>query len=912
MNRILKVSFGVYLFLILAIIGCGMPQIAIDELYCENSVSPVIENKTPRLRWLLKSDKRGNIQTAYRILVSDSKELLRKNIGNYWDSGKIYSSDTQVQYTGKALTSGIRLFWKVMVWDGEDFPSSWSPIQSWSMGLLEPSDWKAQWISNTEDIYPDSTLTYAAPYFRKEFSITKKIKRAVAYVCGLGFYEMYLNGYRVGDQVLAPAVTNYDTRSLKNLLYYYDDQSSSRVLYNVFDVTSLLSSNTNVIGMILGNGWYNQRDRIVEGHMWYDVPKMIMQLNIEYKDGTAESIISDQSWRTTTGPILHDAIFTGEVYDARLELTGWNKINYNDADWTSALIARSPTGHLCIQEVPYTKIMGTVSTHFIKESDTLYKYTLPETVAGWCQLRVKGQPGDTVTLRFISDEGLNYGQKDIYILSGKGEEIWEPRFTWHAFKSIEVISKKAELSENSIIVKSIYTDIPETGTFECSNELLNNIHQAFKRTMQANFKGIISSDPHRERLAYTGDGQVISESLLYTYDMTCFLKKFIQDISDASNKKTGYVPHTAPFGGGGGGPAWGSAYVIIPWNYYCHYGDTTLLQEHYEGMKHWIEYLTTRTDDNGIIVKEEPNGWCLGEWSTPHNIIEIPATLVNTAYFYHVTSIMEKVAGILHKDKDQIIFQSLASKIRNDFNVAFYNESEGCYWQGRQGSDVFALAFGLVPDGKYEKVFSSLLNNLEKINFHFDTGILATPLLLDVLTENGRADLAYKLMTQKDFPSYGYLADKKNNTLWETWNGDGNDEGCGHCHPMFGSVIAWFYRALGGIKPDTSFAGMKHFYIAPQFVESLKYCKTSYNSIYGRIVSDWEIDKNGINLIVEIPVNLSATVILPGSGNDTVSESGKVLSSHEMKKMTIGDSSVYMIKVTSGEYNFRVSGGNNN
>ena len=517
---------------------------------------------------------------------------------------------------------------------------------------------------------------------------------------------------------------------------------------------------------------------------------------------------------------------------------------------------------------------------------------------------MKGQAGDTVKLRFISDEGLSYGQEDMYILRGGQEEKWEPKFTWHAFKKVEVIATQGvEISKQSIRVKSIYTDIRNTGSFECSNQLFNNICRAYNRTMQANFKGIISSDPHRERLAYTGDGQIITESLLYSYDMTCFLKKFISDISDARNKNTGYVPHTAPFGGGGGGPAWGSAYVIIPWNYFCHYGDTTLLEEHYCGMKYWVEYLNTRTDDKGIVVREEPNGWCLGEWSTPHNVIEIPASLVNTAYFYHVTCIMANIANILNKKDDENELRILARTIKRNFNIAFYNEVTHHYWEGKQGADVFALAFGLVPESDRKKVFAALLEHLEKINYHFDTGILATPLLLKVLTENGRADLAYRVMNQRDFPSYGYLADKKNNTLWETWNGDGNDEGCGYCHPMFGSVVAWFYNSLAGIKPDLSNPGMKHFYVEPVIITSLKYCKATYDSLYGKIRSSWKIDENGnLNLQVEIPANTSATVTIPDWGSGVVMESGKPVS--EISNIIIDKVNPFRMEVSSGSYNF--------
>lgn len=902
MNRLIG---NLLLLIMFSSFAYGRNDISIVNLRCDNMETPVvIESQHPILQWQLVSNQRGKKQSAYRVIVSSSLKLLNQEKGDYWDSGKVSSSESIIGYQGKRLLSQMQLYWKVMVWDENDNPTKWSDVSSWSMGLLNSFDWKAKWIGQIKDVYPDSTLTFSAPYFRKEFTIEKAIKKAMVYVCGLGFYEMYFNGDKIGDQVLAPAVTNYDRRSLKKLLYHYDDQSTQRVLYNVFDVTSNLEKQNNVIGVVLGNGWYNQRDRIVEGYMWYDVPKLLLQLEIEYKDGSKETIISDQSWKTTTGPILHDAIFTGEIYDARLELGSWNQAGYDDSAWKSVLSVRPPTGMLRVQTVPFTKIMGTVDTYFEQANDSLFVFTLPETVAGWCELSVKGQAGDTVKLRFISDEGLSYGQEDMYILRGGQNERWEPRFTWHAFKKVEVTATQGvEISKQSIRVKSIYTDIRNTGSFDCSNQLFNNICQAYNRTMQANFKGIISSDPHRERLAYTGDGQIITESLLYSYDMTCFLKKFISDISDASNKNTGYVPHTAPFGGGGGGPAWGSAYVIIPWNYFCHYGDTTLLEEHYYGMKHWIEYLSTRTDDKGIVVREEPNGWCLGEWSTPHNVIEIPASLVNTAYFYHVTCIMANIANFLNKKEDEDEFHILARTIKKNFNIAFYNEVTHHYWEGKQGADVFALAFGLVPDSNREKVFTALLKHLEKINYHFDTGILATPLLLQVLTENGRADLAYKIMNQRDFPSYGYLADKKNNTLWETWNGDGNDEGCGHCHPMFGSVVAWFYNSLAGIKPDLSNPGMKHFYVEPVIVTSLKYCKATYDSLYGRICSNWKIDENGnLNLQVEIPTNTSATVTIPDWGSGMVMESGRPVG--EISNIVMNKVNPSRMEVASGSYNF--------
>ena len=888
-------------FSVLVFFACGNRNLHITNLHCDYTENPLaIETHNPLLKWQLLSEEEEKSQSAYRIIVSSDSLLLTKNKGDYWDSGKVNSSESVITYQGKQLTSRTKLYWKVMVWDENNIQSDWSNIATWTMGLLEPSDWQAKWIGQIKDQYPDSTLTYPAPYFRKEFTVTKAIKKATIYVCGLGFYELYINGEKIGDQVLAPAVTNYDQRPLKNLLYHYDDQSTQRVLYNTFNVTRELKKQHNVIGIILGNGWYNQRDRTIEGYMWYDVPKMIAQLEIEYDDGIKETIISDDSWKTATGPLLHDAIFTSEIYDARLDLGQWNQINYNDDQWAYALEVRPPTGKLEAQAVPANKVMAIVNTTFEKNSDSLYTFTLPETVSGWCSIDIKGNAGDTVKLRFISEERFDYGQIDTYILKGGGAEKYEPRFTWHTFRKIEITAKNIEINPNSITVKSIYTDVDQTGSFECSNELFNRIHKAWIRTMHANFKGIISSDPHRERLAYTGDAQVISGSLLYTFDMTRFLPKMFNDMEDARNKNTGYVPHTVPFGGGGGGPAWGSAYVIIPWNYYCHYGDATILQKHYNGMKQWVTYLGTRIDDRGLVVREEPNGWCLGEWCTLYNNVEIPTELVNTAYYYHVTSLMAKVAKVLNKKEDEKNLMKLAESIHSNFNTAFYNPATNHYWEGRQGADVIALAFGLVPEDNREKVFTALLAHLGNTNYHFDTGILATPLLLKVLTDNGRTDIAYKLMDQKDFPGYGYLMDDKNSTLWETWDGGVDDpNGSGRCHPMFGSVVAWFYNSLAGIKPDEANPGMQHFYIEPKPIPDMEYCNASYNTLYGKVYSGWAIDKNGnLNIKIDIPVNTSATICFPEWESGTILKQGVAITENTPSSR---------ISLSSGSYSFTIS-----
>ncbi|MGY4386081.1 alpha-L-rhamnosidase [Pedobacter sp. UYP24] len=893
-----RISAPVILFLLYpAILFCQSATIKVENLKCDNLVNPIsIESLSPTLSWQLVSELQVKNQTAYQIIISTSAILLVQNKGDYWNSGKIISSNsTHISYKGKVLSSRKKLYWKVMIWDEKNQPTHWSKNASWTMGLLQPQDWQAKWIGQFENPYPDSSITYPAPFFRKEFAIQKKIKQATIYVSGLGFYELFLNGKKLGDQVLAPAVTNYDKRPFKKLLYPYDDQSTQRVLYNSFDVTSSLGQQ-NAIGILLGNGWYNQRDRRVEGDMWYDLPKVIFQLEIVYTDGSTSRILSDNTWKTTTGPLLKDGIFTGEQYDARKALGDWNKKNYNDKQWNKAILVRPPTGSLHAQNAPFDKIIRTLKPSFDgKISDSVYAYHLEETIAGWASIKVKGKAGDQLKIRYISEEGEDYGQNDTYTLKGGETESWEPKFTWHAFRKIEVVSHHVILDQESLTIKDVHTDVASNGSFECSDPFLNKINHSYLITQNANLHGSISSDcPHRERLGYTGDGQVAMESALYSFDMFQFYRKWFNDIDDARNKKTGFVTHTAPFSGGGGGPAWGSAYVIMPWLYYSYYGDVSILTQHYTGMKQWVDYLETRTDEKGLISREEPNGWCLGDWCTP-TPIQVPAELVNTAYFYHVTVIMSKVAKTLGKTEDYNRLVKLAASVKINFNKAYYNSSTKTYWEGREGADVFALAFGLVPEEKYNDVFNSLLNHLEKINYHFDTGILGTPLLLKVLSQNDRDDIAYKIMTQKDFPGFGYLLDSKNSTLWESWNGDGSKS-----HPMFGSVVEWFYSAIGGIKTNAEHAGMQHFVIAPKTIADLAYCKSSYNSLYGKIRSEWKRTANGnLDVIIEIPKNSTATFILPQNKTEIQDNTGKNIAAKKVMDK-------YQVDFQSGTYRFTV------
>lgn len=899
-------SFTIFLTITILLLRCntlGNYSIRVINLKCENLETPIaIDKKPPLLSWNLQSDKRGQMQSAYRIVVSENRESLHKDVGDNWDTGKIDDDKSiNISYEGKALKSRDVLYWKVKVWNAEGEASAWSDISSWEMSFLEQDDWQASWIGLTEDKEPLSTKTYPAPYFRKIFDIQKKIKRAKVFVSGLGYYELYLNGAKVGDHVLAPAQTNYDKRALPKLLYHYDDQSTARVFYNTFDVTSQLKSDRNVIGMILGNGWYNQRDRTVEGDLWYATPRLIFQMEIEYNDGEKEVLVSHNDWKVNTGPMLHDGIFTGELYDARLELDGWKINDFDYSNWQQAKLVRAPTGELESQLAPPDKVVRTFKPASIqKGQDGRWIIDAGEMISGWIRLRVHEKSGQEITMRFIEELGSSYGQLDTYIASGIGDEMYEPRFTWHAFRTIEIDGLTQELANDDIEIVVVNTDVRATGSFHSSNELFNKIQENYIRTQLGNFHGSISSDcPHRERLGYTGDGSILVESSIYNFDMTNFYQKWTNDMDDARNKNTGYVPHTAPYGGGGGGPAWGSAYIITPWFYYMYYGDKRILEEHYSGMKQWVEYLGTRTNENGIVVREEPNGWCLGDWATPAKI-ELPPAFVNTCYYYYVAHLMSKISTVTNQGDDAVYFQELAHEIKEVINAHFFNKDTKQYWEGRQGSNVLALAFEIVPEAYQMDVLNNLVLNIHKNKGHLDTGILATPLLLEVLTKYGRGDLAFSIMNQRDFPGFGdYILGKGATTLWENWNGNSS-----HSHPMYGSVIRWFYQAIAGIYPDESQPGFKNILIKPTLCGDLTNASTDYNSLYGKISSSWKLVDGDFYLDIEIPANTTATVSIPTADYTKITEGGKSIDSiDEITYITLENNRA-VFTVGSGKYSF--------
>jgi alpha-L-rhamnosidase len=876
-----------------------------SHLKCEYAENPLgIDIRRPRLSWVLESTHRAASQTGYQVLVSSGTEMLLANKGDLWDSGRVMSADSsQIVYNGLEPRSRQYCCWKVRIWDGNGVPSDWSYAAQWEMALLDPADWQAKWIG-TPAFDPESrTYTPPSPFFRKVFEVPKTVSSARVYVCGLGFYELYINGAKVGDHVLSPNQTNYDLRDLDQLAYPFDDKTAQRVDYLTFDVTNSLIAGKNAIGAILGNGWYNQRDRLAEGDMWYGSPRLIVQLEIKFADGTRQALWSDETWSVSdAGPIIHNGLFTGERYDARLEMDSWSSPGFDAATWLPAILMPAPSGRLTAQYSLPDRVVGTIaSVTSILEAPEVTRFDFGQNLAGWARIRVEGARGTSVPMQFAEDNDRAYAQSDCYVLKGGGEEIYEPRFTWHGFRFMDVVGTSELRNRIRVEARVVHTDVEDTGTFQCSNELFNRILHNCRWSQHSNMHcGVPSDCPHRERVGYTGDwGHVSAEAAIFNFDMSRFYTKWINDISDAQNFDTGYVPHSAPYEGGGGGPPWGSAFVTLPWLLHLYYADRRVMEEHYTGMKRWVEYLKTRTNKDGIVVREEPGDWDLGEWATPTRI-EIPPALVSTCYYAHVAQLMAKCAGLLGKDADIAYFKSLADAAATAVNQRFFDEKRGQYWEGRQGANVFPLAFGLVPPEHRKAVFDRLVEIIVNDNHsHFDTGIFATRLVLGVLTAGGRGDLAYDMMNQQTQPSFGWQIAQGATTLWENWNGESS-----HNHAMFGGVCQWFYQALAGINPDPEVPGFRHIVIRPYPLGNLSHAEARYRSVHGEIGSSWVKNEEGFHLNLTIPGNCTATVILPSTSGSRIYESGlPVAKAAGVSPLGLREGCV-AFRIESGSYRF--------
>ena len=861
------------------------------DLRCEYAADPLIDIAAPRFSWINSnlSQARGVEQTAYRVRVATSPEGFDNPV---WDSGKVLSKESAfVEYRGSKLLSRTSYWWQVMVWDEKGRASEWSDTAHWHMGILSEDEWKGKWIGapwQGEESYDvmGSMEFLPAPLLRKEFKIEKPIKQARYYGTGLGYHELYINGKRVGEDYFSPNQTNYDRRpNLVNRgIVVADPFEEYTVMYLSHDLKELLSEGENAIGVILGNGFYDITTHWVQG---YGTPRFIGQIEILYEDGTTQIISSDESWRAERSAIVSDQIYYGEHYDARLEHDGWATAAYDDSAWAKVALRGAPCGKLIPQNGPADRITERFApVEFEKREDGIYKIKFPVEVSGWVALKnIKAQKGQRIDIKYLSESPGNGSNS--YTAKGTGDESYHARFTWFVFSEVE-ISGIDNLSAEQVEAHAVNSDVEPAGKFETSNELINKINQIWQRSQLDNMHGSVASDcPHRERSAYTGDAQVACVTVMHNFATQTFYNKWIRDMRGAQTAD-GYIPNGAPWQPGcGGGVGWGAAIEIIPWEFYRHYGDRRVLEQNFDAMCRHVRWMTTWVNEKGLMLMQDPQEWKnLGDWLPPRQLP--PAELVHTFFLVHCADIVVRTAHTLGLNAEAKEFATIRDKAAEAFHRELYDPATGSY--GKFGSNVMALKLG-VPAERKAKVVKALRDNIAEVNDHLDTGIVGTRYLCEILVENGLEDLAYKIINQRDFPSFGWWIEQGATTTWEQWDG-GNSRN----HPMFGGGIGWFYRDLAGL--ETTDAGYRSFEVRPVLPEGLEWVRYSHNTTYGEIDIKWQRKAEDFTLSCVVPVGSTATIWVPFSGAEP-----KVKLDKNMIFKGVRDGYA-LYKVRSGSYTF--------
>jgi len=887
------------------------------QLTCEYLENPsVVDHSQPRLSWINVAGEgvRGQTQTAWQVRVASSKNMLEQ--ADLWDSEKQLSNQsTRVKYKGKILESRQECWWQVRVWDRDGVVSDWSEPGMWRMGLLNPDDWKAKWIGapwQGEEALPRPGNPNAepedkgppAPMFRKDFRVEKKIEKAVAFVTGLGYFELWLNGAKVGDDVLVPNQTNYGKRpKLKDaLIALPDDFSEYKVMYLAYDVKDLLSKGSNTIGSIVGNGFYNAAKFWTEG---YGTPRFLCQLHITYSDGSEEVVLSDESWTASRSPILMNMVYYGEDYDAREEQEGWCMPGFDAGAWKPAALRTPPYGKLVAHTAYPDKVterLEPVSIEKLGEGHYMVDFGME--ISGWIRLnQVEAPEGHKVELE---PKANLYSGRNTYIFSGQGPESYAPRFNWFVFSGVEITNWPGELKTEHLTAEAVNTYIEPSATFESSNQLFMDINKIWRRSQIDNMHGGLASDcPHRERSGYTGDGQIACNTVLHNYDAKNFYQKWIGDMRDAQIKETGYVPNGAPWQPGcGGGPAWGAAICVMPWEFYVQYGSRDMLEDNYEAMKAYLKYMLTWTGEDGIMHSKRTGNdgsivkwYNLGDWLPPGELI--PDDMVHTFVLWHCAELTSRTAMVLGMKDEVIEYSALAEKTKQAFHKRFYNEKTGSY--GDAGGNILALKMG-VPVEQYEKVVAALRAGILKNKGHLDTGIQGTRFFFEMLADHGLNELAFEAMNKRTEPSYGHWIELGSTTSRENWNENGS-----HNHPMFGGGLVWLYRNLAGMQADPRDPGYRHMIFRPQPVDELEYVTYTNNTPYGEGGITWRHEEDAFRMEIIVPVSCHATVHVPASDLSQITE-GDVSTDRAtgvtFKEMKDGYA---LFEVESGSYTFRVT-----
>ena len=894
------------LFLVFLFVSGAVHAIDVTRLTCEMSVSPLaIVTGNPRFGWQMTSAEQEAMQTAYEI------EIKNKDF-NYTSLKIISSKSQQILYTGKALKSGVSYSWRVRVWDEKDRVSGWS---SWNVFRLAPdrSTLNAQWIGaiRSEDARipagkrfmssemgsPEykalwkaiDTLSQKSIYLRKSIRIEKHITEATAYVCGLGHYEFSLNGVKVGDAEFAPFWSDYD----------------KTVYYNTFDITSLLKKGENVAGVILGNGFYNQQGgagRYSKLKVSFGAPTLFIKISVRYSDGTSQEINSDKTWKYNLSSITFNSIYGGEDYDARLDQQGWNAPGFNDKNWHTVVIQTPPTGQLTPQQAPPVKIMERYSLKSVKKltkqeidsaslktkrtiDPSAFVLDMGQNLSGFPEIIVHGKRGDKITLvvaEALTAEGAtNQNQTGrqhyySYTLKGEGDEYWHPRFSYYGFRYIQVegaVLKGDKNPKQLPLLKDIkscfvYNSADPTSTFECSNAIFNNAHRLILKAVESNMQAVFTDCPHREKLAWLEEVHLNGPGLMYNFNLSTFMPKIMQDMADAQ-LPNGIVPTIAPmynifgskkgFDEFGDSPEWGSTLMILPWMYLDFYGDSTLIKTYYQNMHRYVDYLTTRAENNIL-------SFGLGDWYDYGNFRagysrNTPVPLVATAYYYYDLTLMAKAAALVGNKSDEKKYQQLSEEVRNSFNAKFFNKETRQYGTGSQTAYAMAIYLNIVDPEYRQTVLENLVKDIKAYGNRLTTGDIGNRYLFQTLAQNGLNDLMYTMHNHEEAPGYGFQLKFGATTLTEQWD---PRMGSSWNHFMMGQIDEWLFASLAGIQTNTNNPGFQHLVIRPEVTGNMKFVKASYETLYGKVSVDWKREDQNFTLKINIPVNCTADVYLPG------------------------------------------------
>ena len=919
-----------------------LQAIDVTRITCETAERPLaLSASTPRFGWQLEGEA-GTMQSAYAVEVytrqGDSRTVV-------WESGKTASDQSQwVPYGGTSLRPMERYFWRVRVWDEQDRPSAWS--REGEFRLAPRADFfDARWIgaiTNQDACFPEGriyegarlkkakaawdavdSLAWRSICLRKDFTASRRVASATAYVCGLGHYELTLNGTKVGDGEFTPLISDYD----------------KTVYYNTYDVTDLVKPGANAAGVLLGNGFYNVMGggRYRKLQVAFGAPTLLFQLVIDYADGTREVVKSGADWKYALSPITFNTLYGGEDYDARLEQPGWDCPGFDDTAWKPVVLQEAPRGALCPQQAPPVKIMerydvqrthkltpaevdsACVSTKRTVDPSALM-FDMGQNLAGFPEITVQGKRGQQVTIlvgeALTPEHAVNQRQTGrqyyyTYTLKGDGVETWHPRFTYYGFRYIQVegaVMKGQKNPRKLPVIRKIqscfvYNSAPQTGHFECSNPIFTAAHRLIDRAVRSNMQGVFTDCPHREKLGWLEQAHLMQFSVQYRYNMARMYGKIMADMR-ASQTAEGMIPDIAPEyvefeGGFRDTPEWGSAFIISPWYVYQWYGDSRLVEKYYPAMQEYLRYLQSQAKDNIVA-------YGLGDWfdigpGSPGFSQLTSNGVTATAIYYYDVCLMEKMAGLLGRDDDEARYAALAAQIKESFNAAFWDPETKTYDRNSQTANAIALFMGLTTPENHNQVFENLVADIRGRGNALTAGDVGYRYVLRALEENGASDIIYDMNSKYDTPGYGWQLAHGATALTESWQAYGF---VSNNHFMLGHLMEWLFSGLGGIRQSEESVAFRHVVVKPSLVGDVRFARTSYESPYGTVVSDWKDAPDTYTIKVEVPANSFATVHLPTSDAGRVTESGVELEGNY--SYVAADGGGIAVGIGSGIYRFEV------